>query len=656
VEQDVHGNTRLREQEPPKRPSTTPGPAAGDGDRPQRELSEQAQMLVRVLQRNFPSMIHAFTLFDADDGNEVGLMEVRHAVQWLYKREKGKELGDEKALADFDARAFIQELSLSKLAGRGATLTLNDFVRNIRFGDNLEDWKQKLEAAREWRNNLLAEESFQEKLYVTSLGTGFLDELKAKMQEKFDNAAEAFVFFDRGCCGFLTENEWKIGIRRLGLMLNVNHLMMVLDGDGGTSDGRIDEEEFTKTFAWHSLKKWDKMMQEAKKFRKKVSNRITMELFKERELMERSQRLPPVGSASRTISEMSESSKFCKASLASSTLIVGNITFDGRGRRGAAQWQMQFVARIAECVDPPANPDRFLFVGFQDGDIVLAIMPDASDWEREPKHVAMALQESLARPDNPLREWDPSVRGATKTFLMKNQKWNFNTQATKGLFDEAMTNNLLMERARKKREHVVFPRSDVGFKALGALDHWRCIDGVGKVGHVNLSLLKQRDKGFPLSLLQHRESGLFLELLHFSPGFFLFQVKGGKVLCCSQDGRVRERSDFAHKGDGKGPAWKFHSPTTVAKFKVGDGPTGLRWEFTGTAKPAHGRELHNVGLAAALAHRTELTQQEWDGFGIEDLRHDDFVKSGNSYFTALDGQVSAIAVALVSTTPVLENS
>ena len=564
VEQDVPGNIRLREQEPQKRPSTVAtGPAEADRDRAQRELSEQAQMLIRVLERNFPTMIHAFTLFDADDGNEVGLMEVRNAVRWLYKREKGKGLGDEQALADFDAKAFILELSVSKLAGRGATLNLNDFVRKIRFGDNLEDWKEKLKAAREWRNSLLAEELFQENQYVSSLGTDFLDELKEKLQDKFENAAEAFVFFDRGCCGVLTENEWKIGLRRLGLSLNVKHLMMVLDGGGGASDGRIDEQEFTKIFAWHSLKRWHSMMQEAKKCRKKIANRITQELFRERELKEKDKRLPPLGSAARNSPEASLPMKSTDTSMTASTLTVGDITYDDCGGRGATLWQMQFIGRLAECVDPPASPHRFLFVGFQEGDIVLGIMPDATDWKREPKHIAKAIQEALDMPDNPLRRWDPSVRGATKTFIMKTHKWSFNPQANKGLFDEALRNNLLMERVEKEREHVKFPRSDVGFKTLGALDHWRCIDGVGKVGHV-------KDR-YNLSLLQHKDNGTFLELLHFSPGFFCFQVSGGKVLCCSEDGRVRERADFAHKGDGKGPEWKFHSPATIAKYNTEQG-------------------------------------------------------------------------------------
>ena len=37
-------------------------------------------------------------------------------------------------------------------------------------------------------------------------------------------------------------------------------------------------------------------------------------------------------------------------------------------------------------------------------------------------------------------------------------------------------------------------------------------------------------------------------------------------------------------------------------------------------------------LEAALQCKREFTQQEWDTFGIEGIRADSFVKSGNSYF------------------------
>lgn len=72
VELDLVGRTRVREQTSPPRPETAPG--AGDGSEGKLangETSEQTQMVIRVLKRNFPTMIHAFAHFDSDDGNEV---------------------------------------------------------------------------------------------------------------------------------------------------------------------------------------------------------------------------------------------------------------------------------------------------------------------------------------------------------------------------------------------------------------------------------------------------------------------------------------------------------------------------------------------------------------------------------------------------------
>ena len=73
-------------------------------------------------------------------------------------------------------------------------------------------------------------------------------------------------------------------------------------------------------------------------------------------------------------------------------------------------WQTELISRVAAAVKPPANSDRFLFVGFQGNDIVLGIMPDASDWKRTPKLLAQELREALSNPENSLRTWDPSVQ------------------------------------------------------------------------------------------------------------------------------------------------------------------------------------------------------------------------------------------------------
>ena len=59
---------------------------------------------------------------------------------------------------------------------------------------------------------------------------------------------------------------------------------------------------------------------------------------------------------------------------------------------------------------------------------------------------------------------------------------------------------------------------------------------------------------------------------------------------------------------------------------------GRKWKKTGETKPAQGHELRNAELAAALRSKTEFTQQEWEAFGISDLRNDDFIKMDNMYF------------------------
>ena len=40
----------------------------------------------------------------------------------------------------------------------------------------------------------------------------------------------------------------------------------------------------------------------------------------------------------------------------------------------------------------------------------------------------------------------------------------------------------------------------------------------------------------------------------------------------------------------------------------------------------------NDKLAAALAQKTEFTQEEWDAFGINNLRADHYIKSGGACF------------------------
>jgi hypothetical protein len=59
---------------------------------------------------------------------------------------------------------------------------------------------------------------------------------------------------------------------------------------------------------------------------------------------------------------------------------------------------------------------------------------------------------------------------------------------------------------------------------------------------------------------------------------------------------------------------------------------GLNWEKTGEKKPTAGRELEVPKLVGALKSKTQFTKEEWNDFGISDLRYDDYIEVGNAYF------------------------
>ena len=59
---------------------------------------------------------------------------------------------------------------------------------------------------------------------------------------------------------------------------------------------------------------------------------------------------------------------------------------------------------------------------------------------------------------------------------------------------------------------------------------------------------------------------------------------------------------------------------------------GLRWKNVGSTVPTNGKELTNNDFASLLQSRTAFTREEWDVFGIKDLRTEHFIKSGTSYF------------------------
>ena len=63
--------------------------------------------------------------------------------------------------------------------------------------------------------------------------------------------------------------------------------------------------------------------------------------------------------------------------------------------------------------------------------------------------------------------------------------------------------------------------------------------------------------------------------------------------------------------------------------------SGLKWVLIGDKAPDKGRNLEHAELAAALAVKTEFTAEEWESFGVQDLRMSHFVKVGRSYFCPL---------------------
>lgn len=93
-----------------------------------------------------------------------------------------------------------------------------------------------------------------------------------------------------------------------------------------------------------------------------------------------------------------------------------------------------------------------------------------------------------------------------------------------------------------------------------------------------------------------------------------------------------------NKGESTlGLKWHNVGPTKPALGQELDHPllgfvTGLNWQNVGPTKPAPGQELDHRELREALGHKivakkeTQFTQQEWDNFGITNLREDHFVK------------------------------
>jgi len=75
---------------------------------------------------------------------------------------------------------------------------------------------------------------------------------------------------------------------------------------------------------------------------------------------------------------------------------------------------------------------------------------------------------------------------------------------------------------------------------------------------------------------------------------------------------------------------------------------GLKFKRMGAIEPTNGRELSNDALAGALKSKTDFATDEWDDFGISDLRFHDFIKAGDCYFIPVyaEGSVAKLETAL----------
>jgi hypothetical protein len=93
----------------------------------------------------------------------------------------------------------------------------------------------------------------------------------------------------------------------------------------------------------------------------------------------------------------------------------------------------------------------------------------------------------------------------------------------------------------------------------------------------------------------------------------------------------------------------FHNRKAIFCWR----PTGLKWQRIGAVAPKQGRVLTNPNLTTAISERTvaqavvqrrqnqprpaaEFTREEWAAFGVTDLRVDDYIWCGNSYFQPAD--------------------
>ena len=89
---------------------------------------------------------------------------------------------------------------------------------------------------------------------------------------------------------------------------------------------------------------------------------------------------------------------------------------------------------------------------------------------------------------------------------------------------------------------------------------------------------------------------------------------------------------------------RFRMLTALYEHHRRAAASGLKWVDAGPKQPDKGRELVHSKLAEALTIGNEFTTQEWEAFGIQDLRMDHRVQSGKSYFRPAAAKASLLPV------------
>jgi len=316
-----------------------------DGDAP----GENTAMLKAALERHFATVYDAFAFCDANGGSTIGWKEIKESVEKLASEKGEEELGER-----FDVKSFLAEF----FSGiHGQAISASHFVTAFRFGDDVSNWKEKLVAARE---RLSVERKSKERRESTAaarreLGKKIVDRVKEMLARKFQNVAEAFVFFDQNSRDRLSESDISLGLRRLK-MGTVDTKLLMTSADHVVVDGFLDEYEFRRSFAWHPCgdsRAWDRTMKDAKVRRLEIIDRVLgLNPLKQRSRGRVGMEVSSVSAATDTsgadptadLGQSTKSTSFSSSLGATSSLFLGVSAVPSRAKLSARELEQQWRA------------------------------------------------------------------------------------------------------------------------------------------------------------------------------------------------------------------------------------------------------------------------------------------------------------------------